>query len=552
MTAREADLVLAGGPCFTSDAARSWTDGVAVTDGVVSAVGATAARALAGRRTRVVDLRGRLLLPGFVDAHVHPVLGGAERLRCDLTGTADAAEAVARVAAYAAAHPSAAWIVGGGWSMDQFPGGAPGRDLLDTVVPDRPVFLVNRDHHDAWCNSAALRAAGVGRGTPDPVGGRIARDEHEEPSGTLHEEAAALVGRIAPRLSEDDYLEALLEGQRHLHSFGITGWQDAIVGAYLGYDDLLPAYLRAAREDLLTGHVTGALWWDRNRGVEQMGDLVARRAEAADHRRFRAGTVKIMQDGICENLTAAMLTPYFDVHGRPSGGSGHSYLDPELLAEAVTRLDALGFQVHVHAIGDRGVREVLDAFEAARSANGPSPHRHHIAHLQIVHPHDVPRFRALGVTATMQALWAAEDPQMRALNEPVLGRERYARQYPFGDLHRDGAMLAAGSDWPVSTPDPVQAIHVAVNRKIPSAEPGTPAFLPHQALALGDAIAAYTAGSARICGAESRTGSLEVGKDADLVVLDRDVFSAPRDRIADARALMTVAVGQVVYEVPGV
>jgi predicted amidohydrolase YtcJ len=261
--------------------------------------------------------------------------------------------------------------------------------------------------------------------------------------------------------------------------------------------------------------------------------------------------VKIMQDGICENLTAAMLTPYVDGHGHPAAGSGHSYLDAKLLAEAVTRLDALGFQVHVHAIGDRGVREALDAFEAARSAHGPSPHRHHIAHIQIVHPDDVPRFRALGVTANMQPLWAAEDPQMRALNEPVLGPERYARQYPFGDLHRNGAMLAAGSDWPVSTPDPIQGIHVAVNRTTPDAAPGTPPFLPHQALALGDAIAAYTIGSARVCGAEARTGSLEVGKDADLVVLDRDVFSAPQERIADARAMLTVAVGRIVHEAPG-
>lgn len=562
MTNRAADLVLVGGPCFTADAARSWTDGLAVADGVLVAIGDAAARALIGPGTRVVDLAGRLALPGFVDAHVHPVLGGAERLRCDLTGAPDADRTVARVAAYAAAHPDLPWIVGGGWSMDQFPGGAPSRLLLDAVVPDRPVYLVNRDHHDAWCNTAALRAAGIGRETPDPVGGRIARDADGEPGGTLHEEAAVLVGMRAPRLTGDDYLAALLEGQRYLHSFGITGWQDAIVGAYLGYDDLLPAYLRADREGLLTAHVTGALWWDRNRGLEQIPDLVERRTAATPvlrggrtptsgpgpERSFRAGTVKIMQDGICENLTAAMLTPYLGGDGRPTGEHGHSYLEADLLAEAVVRLDALGFQIHVHAIGDRGVREALDAFAAARAANGPSAHRHHIAHLQVVHPDDVPRFRELRVTANMQPLWAAEEPQMRELNEPLLGPERYAWQYPFGALHRDGAMLAAGSDWPVSTPDPVQGIHVAVNRVTPDATPDTPPFLPHQALALPDAIAAYTAGSARICGAETRTGTLAAGKAADIVVLDRDVFAGPAREIASARALLTVAAGQVVYE----
>jgi len=559
-SANAAELVLLGGPCYTADAARSWTSGVAVREGMITALGERDARAAVGPGTRVVDLAGRLALPGFIDAHVHPVFGGAERLRCDLTGSRDADETVARVAAYAAANPRVPWIVGGGWSMDQFPGAAPGRELLDAVVPDRPVFLLNRDHHDGWANSAALRAAGVDRDTPDPVGGRIVRGADGEPGGTLNEEAANLVGRHAPRLSEDDYVEALLEGQRYLHSFGVTGWQDAIVGGYLGYDDILPAYLRAAREGLLTGHVTGALWWDRNRGMEQIGDLLARRdaAEAlalrrgvdgaAGRGRFTAGTVKIMQDGICENLTAAMLGPYYDGAGQATNNHGHSYLDAALLAEVVTRLDALGFQVHVHAIGDRGVREALDACQAARTDNGPTGNRHHIAHLQVVHPQDIPRFRELGVTANMQALWAADDTQMRALNEPVLGAERYGWQYPFETLRRDGAALAAGSDWPVSTPDPLQAVHVAVNRTVPGAPTGTPPFLPDQALALGDTLAAYTIGSARVCGADGWTGTLQVGKRADIAVLDRDVFAAPRSEIAAARTVLTIAAGRVVYE----
>lgn len=558
LTREAADLVLIGGPCYTADAARSWTSGIAVRAGVITALGEQAARDAIGPRTRVVDLAGKLALPGFIDAHVHPVFGGAERLRCDLTGSRDAREAVARVAAYAAANPQVPWIVGGGWSMDQFPGGAPSRALLDAIVSDRPVFLLNRDHHDAWANSLALRVAGVDRDTPDPVGGRIAREPGGEPAGALHEEAANLVGRHAPRLSEDDYLHALLEGQRYLHSFGVTGWQDAIVGGYLGYDDILPAYLRAAREGLLIGHVTGALWWDRNRGLEQIADLVERRAAAADVLTadsaaaglggFTAGTVKIMQDGICENLTAAMLEPYLDGAGHPTGNHGHSYLDAALLAEAVTGLDALGFQVHVHAIGDRGVREALDAFEAARAANGPTGNRHHIAHIQVVDLRDIPRFRELDVTANMQALWAAEDEQMRALNEPVLGARRYVRQYPFEALRRSGAILAAGSDWPVSTPDPLQAVHVAVNRTLPGAVAGTAPFLPDQALALGDALAAYTIGSAWVCRAETRTGSLEIGKRADLAVLDRDVFGAAAQRIGEASVVLTVAAGAVVHD----
>lgn len=560
MTQSPADLVLVGGPCFTTTTtttASPRTSGIAVRDGVIAALGEREARSAIGPRTRVVELDGRLVLPGFIDAHVHPVFGGAERLRCDLTGTRDAREAVARVAGYADANPGQPWIVGGGWSMDQFPGGAPSRALLDAVVPDRPVFLLNRDHHDAWANSAALRIAGVDRDTADPTGGRIAREPDGSPAGALHEEAANLVGRHTPRLTEDDYLNALLEGQRYLHSFGVTGWQDAIVGGYLGYDDILPAYLRAAREGRLTGHVTGALWWDRNRGLEQIADLIERRAQAAGLDAatprgaggFKASTVKIMQDGICENLTAAMLGPYYDNAGHVTDNAGHSYLDAALLAQAVTRLDALGFQVHVHAIGDRGVREALDAFEQARTANGVTGNRHHIAHIQVVHPQDIPRFRQLDVTANIQALWAAEDAQMRALNEPVLGAERYAQQYPFGALLRDGAMLAAGSDWPVSTPDPLQAVHVAVNRTAPNSPIDSPPFLPDQALTLVDALVTYTAGSARVCHAESYAGSLEIGKRADLAVLDRDVLAAPPTQIGAAHAMLTVAGGLIVYEV---
>ena len=217
------------------------------------------------------------------------------------------------------------------------------------------------------------------------------------------------------------------------------------------------------RDDLLTARVTGALWWDRNRGLEQVDELVQLRAEGTTGR-FRPLAVKIMQDGVAESFTAGMQEPYLDGHGHPTGNRGLSYVEPELLAEAVTLLDRRGFQVHVHAIGDRAVRETLDAFAAARVANGPSAGRHHLAHLQVVHPDDVPRFSELDLAANIQPLWACHEPQMDELTLPFLGEPRGSWQYPFGDLLRCGTRLAAGSDWPVSSADPLHGIQVAVTR----------------------------------------------------------------------------------------
>ena len=543
-----ADLVFLGGPVYTVDAARSWTDAVAVGGGRIVALGGTAVRPLIGPATEVVDLRGRLLLPGFIDAHVHPVMGGVERALCDLTGTKSAADCLARIAAYARQHAERTWIIGGGWSMDHFPGGTPSRRELDTVLPDRPAYLTNRDHHGAWVNSRALELSGVGRGTADPPDGRIERDADGSPQGTLHEGATMLVASHAPEITPAEYAAGLAEGQRYLHSLGVTGWQDAIIGPYLGYKDTLGTYLEMAASGRLTARVAGALWWHRDRGEEQIPELADRRARG-NVGRFAVSTVKIMQDGVCENFTAAMLEPYLDREGRPTSGNGHSFIEAGALARYVTRLDAEGFGIHFHAIGDRGVRESLDAIAAARGANGWNDHRHHIAHIQVIHPSDIPRFRELGVAANMQALWAAAGAQMTELTIPFLGYPRSGWQYPFGSLRASGAVLAAGSDWPVSNADPLRAIHVAVNRTPPRSADAEP-FLAGERLALGDAIAAYTIGSAWVSNLDRVAGSIEVGKYADLAVLDRDPFAGDPADIARTRVEMTFVQGSPAYSRP--
>ncbi|MDC0773646.1 amidohydrolase [Streptomyces sp. HD] len=536
-----ADLLFTGGPVLTPEGRTA--SAVAVTGDRITAVGREEVHGLAGPRTEVVDLAGRLLLPGFQDAHVHPVPAGLELSQCDLTGTRTAHETLAAVRAYADAHPEREWITGGGWSMEAFEGGTPTRELLDAVVPDRPVYLPNRDHHGAWVNSRALALAGITRDTPDPADGRIDRDASGEPSGTLQEGAMQLVGRLTPPATQADRVAALLHAQRHLHALGITAWQDALVGDFLGMDDPSQAYLAAARDGSLTARVVGALWWDRERGAEQIPELAERRA-ALSHGRFSATSVKLMLDGVAETGTAALLDPYLDKCGCVTANRGTSFIDPEQLPKYVTELDALGFQCHFHALGDRAVRDALDAIEAARAANGPSDTRPHLAHLQVVQPADVPRFARLGAIANIQPLWAAHEPQMDELTIPFLGPERAALQYPFGALLRSGARLAAGSDWPVSSPDPLHGIHVAVNRVGLGGD--TPVFLPGERIGLAEAFAAYTAGSAHVNHLDE-TGEVRVGALADLVVLDRDPFDGAPEAIGDTRVAQTYVGGARVY-----
>jgi predicted amidohydrolase YtcJ len=541
-----ADLLFRNGNLFDGRAHRR-DCAVAVEGGAVLAVLEEAdADRLTGPETRVVDLAGGLLTAGFQDAHVHPVQGGLERIQCDLTDLDTAEEYVEAIGAYALAHPDSPWICGGGWSMPAFGVGGPTATALDAVVPDRPVFLPNRDHHGAWVNTAAMRLAGIDRLTPDPGDGRLERDADGMPTGTLHEGAMALVQRLVPRSSDDDRYRALHVAQAYLHGLGITAWQDAIVGDYAGLDDPASTYRRAVEDGTLTARVRGALWWQRHRGVEQVSDLVERRT-ALSGGRFDAGSVKIMQDGVAENYTAAMTRPYGDGWGGRTANTGMSFVDPRLLAQAVRALDAHAFQVHVHAIGDRAVREALDAFESV-----PDPARergrHHVAHVQFVHPDDRPRFARLGVSANIQPLWAAYDDQMTEMTLAYLDDEQASWQYPFGDLARAGARLVAGSDWPVTTPDPLQGIHVAVNRWVygEAGRGGSEPFLPEQALTLEQSFAAYTRGSAYVNHLDD-TGQVAPGFRADLAVIQPDPFLGAPSEIGAARVVATYVDGQAVF-----
>ena len=498
----------------------------------------------------LIDLRGALLSPGFQDAHIHAVGGGVELLQCDLTGTESADEAVAAVRAYADANPDEEWILGGGWSMDCFPGGNPPRELLDAAAPGRPVLLSSRDHHSVWASTEAITRAGITAETPDPADGVVIRDADDHPAGTFHEGAADLFAAVRPEIGEDLRYRGLLRAQEELVALGITGWQDAMVGGGgAGIADPLPAYEKALAEGTLQVHVTGAQWWERDGGIEQVEHMVAQRHRVAalgSPERLEVGTTKIMVDGVAENHTAAMLTPYRDAHGHDTHNHGLSFIDPERLREYVTALDAAGQQVHMHALGDRAVREALDALQQARDANGPTDGRHHLAHLQIVAEGDVPRFAELDAIANIQALWATHEDQLDQLTLPFLQEGQEARQYPFGDFVRAGVRLAAGSDWPVSSAAPIEAIHIAVNRTTPGSD-REPLGGAHQRLDLATAMAAYTSGTAYVNHRDHDTGSIKPGYRADLVVLDPSPFDVPAGEIHTSRVTQTWIDGRLLH-----
>lgn len=537
-----AELIVRGGSMYEPGTPAPRRADLAIADGRV--VGSGDVSGLVGAYTEIVEVAGRLVLPGFTDAHIHPGAAQLEDLQCNLIGGTRADEYLETIRGYSDTHPAAGWLTGGGWAEEHFPGNTPRPGQLEGITGGRPAYLLNRDHHSAWVNSAALAAAGVTETTPDQADGWIGHDAAGRLTGVLHEGAMDLVSRVLPPPDPDLLLQALLAAQTRLHAYGITGWQDAAVGVTAMMPDFYDAYRTLDDEGLLTARVVGALWWDRHAGVEQL-DALRRRRDAATGPNFAATAIKIMLDGICESHTAALLSPYRVGAGdaKDPANVGMEFLDPDALQQAVIAADAVGFQVHFHALGDRAVRAALNAVAAARSANPGSTARHQLAHLQIVHPDDVPRFGALGVTANAQALWACNDAAMSDLTVPFLGPERSAQQYPFGSILRAGGRLALGSDWPVSTPDPMAIVATAVNR-VPVDDRGAEPFLPDQRLTLDQALTAATAGSAWLNG---RTASMATGSVADIVILDADPFAGPIDEIADRHAVGTLVDGHWVH-----
>jgi predicted amidohydrolase YtcJ len=538
---KPADMVFRNGAVYTMDAARSWAEAVAISGGSIGYVGYDRdIQAWIGPKTKVIDLNGRMLLPGFHDSHMHPIEGGIGLSECNLSACTNELQILDVVKSYALARPKAPWILGSGWALTIFSNASPSRLLLDQIIPDRPVFLNSADGHSAWVNTRALEIAGITRNTPEPSSGRIERDPTSgEPSGILRENAKGLIEKYLPKHTQDDLMEGAKKALTLASRFGITSLQEARAD-----EDMLRAYRELDQRGQLNVRVGAAVWVQPELGTGQVSSLVKLRRQYHGHY-LHANAAKIFADGVIESHTAWLLEPYLD----SKEDRGKSRIDPEPFKQLARALDHEGFQIHVHAIGDRAIRESLDALEFARFHNGPRDSRHHIAHIELFNPADIPRFRELGVIANFQPLWAYPEPAIKDLTEPVLGPARSRWLYPIRSMARTGAMIVCGSDWDVSSMNPLEAIQVALTRRGLEEKDG-PAWIPEETVDLATMLAAYTINGAYLEFAETQTGSIEVGKWADLIVINRNLFRVSANQIHSCKVLITLLEGRLSWRDP--
>lgn len=531
------DLIIVNGKVFTGEEADA--EAVAVQGNKVLRVGSNREiQRLARAQTTVVDARGGSVLPGFNDAHLHLLSGGLALDQLSLSEASTLEEVRQTVRAWSDANPSDAWIRGRGWHYASFPNGLPTRHLLDQLVPDRPAYLVSDDGHTGWANSAALAAAGISRRTSNPSNGIIVKDSRGEPTGVLEEAAMTLMSRVLPVPTDDEKLAALRAAVVEANRVGITSVQDAG-----GTAEDLKLYDELRRLGDLTVRVYQALTVDTAATDRQLDELDEVRERFGDDPLLKTGAVKIMADGVIDTRTAAMLAQY-----EASSDRGSARLTPEEMTDLVAELDARGWQVMTHAVGDAAIRSTLDAYEHAEQVNPAPPEgrRHRLEHLEAPDPGDIPRVADLDVVASLQpGLGTPPEPHDRwAAN---LGPERAARGWMSGSLSRAGAVLAFGSDWPVAPLDPLLGIFVAVNRTSLAGEPEG-GWLPDEKVTLAEAIRAFTSGAAWASFDEQRKGAIARDMLADIVILSEDLFALPPERLLEAEVVTTIMDGRVVYQ----
>lgn len=545
----KADVVLKNGKIYTADPSRSIKQALAFTGNTIVAVGSNEdVEKLIGPKTKIVDLGGKLVLPGMFDTHVHPIIGAVDRSKCSLENVKATLEALKPVIqACLAKAPGGPddWFEA--VQLDNYGFAATAKDL-DTIEAERPMALDGNDGHTIWVNSKGLKLLGVTAETPDPPGGKIARDASGAPEGSFTDAAASIVSDKMPMPSKEERAAWTALVLKDMAAYGLTSILDAYV---------TPVDAEIWRSLYDTGRLAMRVrmaFYLADPSANASDDAAARYVTMAkkgdvDPDFLRSSLVKVFADGVMEYpaQTAALLTPYLDKDGKPTDKTGALYFEPDDFARLVTKLDAEDIAVHVHAIGDRGVRATLDAFAAARKANGDRDNRHQIAHIQLMDPADFPRFKELGVSANMQLEWARREPATEGPLEPYLGPERYKYVYPAGSLYRAGATIAGGSDWDISSFNPFRAMQVAVTR---AAGKGQVPLNIDEAIPLKAAIDAYTINAAYALKQDRITGSLEVGKRADIAVLDRDILSIDPDTINQTKVLYTYLDGRLVHSGP--
>ncbi|MFI5183263.1 MAG: amidohydrolase [Vicinamibacteria bacterium] len=524
-----ADRIFVHGHVWTGSKVKPVAEAMAVRGTRIIAVGSSLEISrLSGKETESIDLKGKWVYPGFNDSHLHFLVTE----RADLALSGNVTETQRRVAEFAKRHPESPWVLGRGWGYADFPGNTPHRKYLDAVVSDRPVWMTDRDGHAAWCNSRALEIAEITSRTADPPNGVIVRDEKGEPTGLLKEGAAMNLVRqfIPPPNAEELYrtLKALLD---RAASYGLTSVQNAS----FSFDEM-PTFQRIIDENGLKVRFYWALLFDK----EQNEDELARYKEIRQRMEgpaFKFGAAKGMLDGTVDSRTAAMFEPYV------GGGTGLPFWTQEDLNAAVARYDREGFQILLHAVGDKAIHMALDAYEAAGRRNGTTGRRHRVEHAEIPRLDDIPRFRQLGVVASTQPMFANPDSTALQSFAVLLGPERASRADAFRRFDDAGVVQAFGSDWPVTTMEPLRQIYCAVSRQTSE---GTPAggWYPENRVSAEAALRHYTADAAYASFEETNKGTLEPGKLADFVVLSDDLLASPAEQLLKTKVLLTVMGGQ--------
>jgi predicted amidohydrolase YtcJ len=531
------NLVLRGARVLTMDEAKPEATAIAIVDGKIAAVGSEEDVKPFLDGADVYDLSGALVLPGFQDGHNHLIWSATEQQDIDLTDVADDKALRAAIEEGMAKLPAGAWIRAGGWDITAFPEASAA--VLDKITGDRPAFISAADAHSGWANTAALEAAKIDAGTKAPDGGRIEVDSGGNPTGLLRESAMTLVSNLLPDYPDSQVDTGLQTALDEAHSYGITAIYDPAAKEWM-----LAGYKRFDDAGKLKMRVKAAVEIDQGEGA---GGL----AKVLDYKKRYAGphlevnSAKLFVDGVIETGTAALLEAYVG-----SNGSGELLITPETMKEIAIAVDKAGLQLHAHSIGDRATRVTLDAYEAAQKANGSRDSRHQITHLELVDPADVGRFKTLGVLANIQALWAYPDSYIVDLTEPKLGARRSEWLYPWGALRDAGATLVGSSDWSVSSMNPLEAIQTGVTRQ-DIADANGRVLTPQHRLDVIDMLRAYTVNGAYAMFDETESGTLTVGKRADVVVLDKDITKVPATEIATAKVLVTLIDGEPVYEGDG-
>ena len=522
-------LAVVNAKVWTGDSVRPWADAIAIRGERIAMVGSSAAVRKAAGNARVIDAAGQMVVPGFIDSHVHFVAGGFRLSSVQLRDAKTPAEFIARIKAFAASTPPGAWITGGDWDHERWGGELPRRDWIDSITPNNPVWVNRLDGHMSLANSAALEAAHVTRATRDVAGGTIVRAASGEPTGVLKDNAAELVDSVVPKPPAELEDRALDAAMAYVCAQGVTSVHN------MGSWDDLAVFERAHKADRLRTRIYAAVplsTWERLR------DTVAARGRGDAW--LRIGALKGFVDGSLGSHTAAMLQPFTDA----PKDTGLFVSTPDNLYRWVSGADKAGLNIMVHAIGDRAIRTQLDIFERVAKENGPRDRRFRIEHAQHIAAPDFPRFARIGVIASMQPYHAIDDGRWA---DKVIGPERSKGTYAFRSLLDAGATLAFGSDWFVAPPTPLEGIYAATTRRtIDERNPG--GWVPEQKITVEEALRAYTRGGAFASFEDKERGVLAAGALADFVIIDRDLTRVPVEQIRNARVVLTAVGGRVVYE----